>query len=345
VVSTVTSTSPAHGTPLLSVDDLRVTFSGDRTVHAVRGLSYEIAVGERVGLVGESGSGKSVSALALLGLLPGHASSVSGSVIFDGQQLIGTRNRILRSVRGAKVGMIFQDPLISLNPVLTIGHQITEAVRAHRGLSHAAAGKRAVELLDLVGIAAPARRVHAYPHELSGGMRQRAMIAIALSCQPYLLIADEPTTALDVTVQAQILDLLRHLGAELGMATLLITHDLGVVAGFVDRVAVMYAGRVVEVGPTADVLADPAHPYTVGLLRALPRLDRPRQSELVPIEGAPPDLSTEPVGCPFRPRCAWAVPRCGEEDPPFEAAGTGRGFACWSPRHRAAAGAEFGDRG
>jgi oligopeptide/dipeptide ABC transporter ATP-binding protein len=343
MVSAVADTQTARGAPLLAVDDLRVTFTGDRTVHAVRGLSYAIAAGERLGLVGESGSGKSVSTLALLGLLPGHASSVTGSAAFAGQELIGTSDRVLRSVRGAKVGMIFQDPLVSLNPVLTIGRQITEGVRAHLGLSRAAANQRAVELLDLVGIAAPARRVKAYPHELSGGMRQRAMIAIALSCRPALLIADEPTTALDVTVQAQILDLLRRLRADMGMATLLITHDMGVVAGFVDRVAVMYAGRIVEIGPTREVLADPAHPYTVGLLRSLPRLDRPRQLELVSIDGAPPDLRTEPAGCPFRPRCASAVARCADEDPPLESEGTARGYACWSPRHRSAVAP--GDRG
>jgi oligopeptide/dipeptide ABC transporter ATP-binding protein len=336
VVTAAPGTAPVPGGPLLTVEGLRVTFTGERTVHAVRGLSYEIGPGERLGLVGESGSGKSVSTLALLGLLPAHSSEVTGSAVFAGQELIGASDRTLRAIRGAKVSMVFQDPLISLNPVLTIGRQITETVRVHTGLSKSAANERAVELLQLVGIAAPQRRVHAYPHELSGGMRQRAMIAMALSCQPALLIADEPTTALDVTVQAQILELLRRLRAELGMATLLITHDMGVVAGFVDRLAVMYAGRIVEIGPTQQVLSNPAHPYTVGLLRSLPRLDRPRQAELLSIEGAPPDLSTEPVGCPFRPRCAWAIDQCATEDPPLESAGPGRAHACWSPRHHEA---------
>lgn len=342
-MSAVSDTQTAHSGALLTVEDLRVTFTGERRVHAVRGLSYEIAEGERLGLVGESGSGKSVSTLALLGLLPVHSSSVTGSAKFAGQELIGTPDRVLRSLRGAKVSMVFQDPLVSLNPALTVGHQITETLRAHLGLSRAAATGRAVELLEMVGVAAPERRVNAYPHELSGGMRQRAMIAIALSCQPALLIADEPTTALDVTVQAQILELLRRLRAEMGMATLLITHDMGVVAGFVDRVAVMYAGRIVEIGPAQQVLADPAHPYTVGLLRSLPRLDKPRQPELLSIEGTPPDLSSEPVGCPFQPRCAWAIARCAEEDPPLEPAGPDRAHACWSPRHQEALVA--GDRG
>jgi oligopeptide/dipeptide ABC transporter ATP-binding protein len=330
------ATGSAPNAPLLTVKDLRVTFNGERTVHAVRGLSYEIAPGERLGLVGESGSGKSVSTLALLGLLPAHSSKVTGSAVFGGHELIGASDRSLRAIRGAKVSMVFQDPLISLNPVLTIGRQITETLRVHTTLSKTEASERAIELLQVVGIAAPKRRVTAYPHELSGGMRQRAMIAMALSCQPALLIADEPTTALDVTVQAQILELLRRLRDEFGMATLLITHDMGVVAGFVDRLAVMYAGRIVEIGPTQQVLADPAHPYTVGLLRSLPRLDRPRQPELLSIEGAPPDLRTEPVGCPFRPRCAWAIDRCAQEDPQLEPGSPGRAHACWSPRHHEA---------
>ena len=257
------------GSPLLTVDDLHVEFVGrNRTVRAVHGLSYEIRAGETLGLVGESGSGKSVSALSLLGLLPKRVSRVSrGSARFEGRELIGMHDEELRKVRGAKIAMIFQDPLSSLNPVLTIGRQITEALETHRSMNKRAANARAVELLDLVGIPGANRRVNDYPHQFSGGMRQRAMIAMALSCEPSLLIADEPTTALDVTIQAQILALLRRLREELGMAVLLITHDLGVVAGFADRLAVMYAGRLVEVGPTEDLLADPAHPYPIGLLR------------------------------------------------------------------------------
>ncbi len=302
--------------PLLAVDNLRVEFAARRVVHAVRGLSYTIAPGETLGLVGESGSGKSVSALALLGLLPKRVGRITaGSVRFEGRELVGLPEDQLRHVRGARIGMIFQDPLSSLNPVLTVGRQITEGLETHRGLNHTAASKRAVELLDMVGIPAARRRVHDYPHQFSGGMRQRAMIAMALACEPTLLIADEPTTALDVTIRAQILDLLGRLRAELRMAVLLITHDLGVVAGFADRLAVMYAGRIVETGQTEDVLARPEHPYTVGLLQSLPRLDRPRQAELKPIGGAPPDLASQIVGCPFAPRCAWRLELCWSVDP------------------------------
>jgi oligopeptide/dipeptide ABC transporter ATP-binding protein len=316
---TIVRDGPRPGEPLLSVRDLHVEFAGrGRVVRAVRGLSYEIRAGETIGLVGESGSGKSVSALSLLGLLPKRASRIaSGSALFEGQEILHLPDAKLRKIRGARIAMIFQDPLSSLNPVLTIGRQITEAVEAHRAVSHKEARKRAVELLELVGIPGAAQRVDNYPHQFSGGMRQRAMIAMALSCEPSLLIADEPTTALDVTIQAQILELLRRLRTELHMAVLLITHDLGVVAGFADRLAVMYAGRLVELGPTETLLADPAHPYTVGLLRSLPRLDRPRQEALTPIEGSPPDLASELRGCPFAPRCAWRLDICATADPPL----------------------------
>jgi oligopeptide/dipeptide ABC transporter ATP-binding protein len=313
----------ATGTPLLAVKDLQVEFTGrGRVVRAVRGLSYEIMPGETIGLVGESGSGKSVSALSLLGLLPKRAGRVTGgSAEFEGEEILHLSEQRLRQIRGARIAMIFQDPLSSLNPVLTIGRQITEAITTHRGGSQQQARKRAVELLELVGIPGAARRVDDYPHQFSGGMRQRAMIAMALSCEPSLLIADEPTTALDVTIQAQILELLRRLRDELGMAVLLITHDLGVVAGFADRLAVMYAGRLVELGPTESILSDPAHAYTVGLLRSLPRLDRPRQDALTPIEGSPPDLASELVGCPFAPRCAWRRDVCWHDDPALAHAG------------------------
>jgi oligopeptide/dipeptide ABC transporter ATP-binding protein len=304
---------------LLTVDDLHVEFAGrQRTVRAVRGLSYMIRPGETLGLVGESGSGKSVSALSILGLLPKRVGRVSaGSARFDGQELIGMPENQLRRIRGARIAMIFQDPLSSLNPVLTIGRQITEALETHRGMGRKESTTRAIELLEMVGIPGASGRIKDYPHQFSGGMRQRAMIAMALSCEPSLLIADEPTTALDVTIQAQILSLLRRLREELGMAVLLITHDLGVVAGFADRLAVMYAGRLVEQGPAEDLLAGPAHPYTIGLLKSLPRLDQPRQAALTPIEGSPPDLAADLVGCPFAPRCAWRLEDSWLTNPPL----------------------------
>ncbi|ADB51367.1 ABC transporter ATP-binding protein [Conexibacter woesei] len=325
--------------PLLSVRDLHVEFRTRRgTVRAVRGLSYDVCQGEAVGLVGESGSGKSVSALAVLGLLPRRTARIAaGSIRLRGDELVGLGEKRLRALRGAVVSLIFQDPLSSLNPVLTIGRQITEQLEAHGRAEGAAARARAVELLEQVGIPDAPRRVDQHPHELSGGMRQRAMIAMALSCEPALLIADEPTTALDVTIQAQILELLAELRETLGMSLLLITHDLGVVAGFTDRVAVMYAGRIVEQGPTEPLLARPAHPYAQGLLASIPRLDRPRQAQLTPIPGVPPNLGAEIAGCPFRPRCAHAVERCAAADPPLEPledAGwdPARSVACWRPR-------------
>ncbi len=316
---------------MLEVSDLAVDFvQTGSTVHAVRGLSYSVARGEALGLVGESGSGKTVSALTILGLLPrGVARAVHGSVRFEGADLVGMDDHELRALRGARVSMVFQDPLSSLNPVMPIGRQLTEAIGVHLHLTGSAARKRAIEALDMVGIPRPERRFSHYPHQFSGGMRQRVMIAMALCCRPDLLLADEPTTALDVTIQAQILDLLNRLRRELGMSLLLISHDLGVVADTTDRVAVMYAGRIVEVGQTRDVLANPRHPYTLGLLRSIPRLDRPRRTELTAIEGTPPDLSAELAGCPFRPRCAWAIPRCSSVDPPLEAVAPDHSAACW----------------
>ena len=317
-------------TTLLDVRDLRVELSTRRgLVHAVRGLSYSIAQGESLGLVGESGCGKSVSSLAVLGLLPEGTTRVSGSISFDGRELVGLPDSELRKIRATRIALVFQDPLSSLNPVLTIGRQITEVLEAHGILRGRSATVRAVELLDMVGIAEPSRRVQQYPHELSGGMRQRAMIAMALACDPSLLIADEPTTALDVTIQAQILELLDELRERLNMSLLLITHNLGVVARFTDRVALMYAGRIVEMGRTAEILETPKHPYTLGLLRSIPRLDRPRRSLLTPIPGTPPENSSEFVGCPFRARCTFAVSRCAVEDPPLEPIGVERGVACW----------------
>jgi peptide/nickel transport system ATP-binding protein len=322
----------ADAEPLIEVRDLHVEFTSRWGVtRAVRGLSYTIARGESLGLVGESGSGKSVSALALLGLMPRHGARIShGSVTFEGQELVGLSEAEMRRIRAVRVAVVFQDPLSSLNPVMTIGRQITEVLEAHDILHGKAAWERARELLQLVGIPEPGRRLRQYPFELSGGMRQRAMIAMALSCSPSLLIADEPTTSLDVTIQAQILELLEGLRKTLNMSLLLITHNLGVVARFSDRIAVMYAGRIVESGPTARLLEHPNHPYTSGLLRSIPRLDQPPRSQLVPIAGSPPDLRRAVAGCAFRARCELALERCAVEDPPLREAGGQTWVACWA---------------
>ena len=318
---------------LLEVRGWKVEFpTRGAPVRAVRGIEFSIDRGETVGLVGESGSGKSVTVLGLLSLLPPTA-VISGEAFFEGRDLRLHSSSQLRKVRGGQIGIIFQDPLSSLNPVLTIGNQIGEALRLHRGLRGSAARSRAVELLDLVGIADASRRLGQYPHELSGGMQQRVMIAAALACEPKLLIADEPTTALDVTIQAQILELLARLRTELGMAVLLITHDLGVVAGFADRVNVMYAGSIVETGDTAAVLSNPRHPYTLGLLRSVPRLDRPREEEVVPIPGRPPDLRALLESCAFAPRCAFAFDRCLTSRPGLIEVQNGRSAACWLAEH------------
>jgi len=331
-MSTPHTADRAEREVLLAVDDLRVEFAGPRPVRAVRGLSYELRQGEVLGIVGESGSGKSVSALSLLRLLPEQTSRITdGRAMFEGRDLLALPVEELEDVRGERIGMVFQDPLIYLNPVLTVGEQITESLLRHRDVDKKQALARAAQLLESVGIPNATQRLADYPHQFSGGMRQRAMIAMALACDPVLLIADEPTTALDVTIQAQILDLLRQLSEDTGMSLLLITHDLGVVAGITDRIAVMYAGRVVETGDAVDLLADPRHPYTVGLLRSLPRLDRPREEELTPIVGTPPDLASDLVGCPFRPRCAYAIERCVTEDPPLVTLDDGRITACWNP--------------
>ncbi len=295
--------------PLLEVRDLAVEFvTQDGIVHAVNGISYALREGEALGIVGESGCGKSVSALTLMRLIP----TPPGRII-----------------RGHEIAMIFQDPMTSLNPVLTVGRQISEALELHKGLDRKAARQRTIELLEMVGIPSARTRVDDYPHQFSGGMRQRVMIAMAISCEPRLLIADEPTTALDVTIQAQILDLIQRLRRELGMAVILITHDLGVVAGLCDRIAVMYAGYIVEEAPAEDLFADPRHPYTLGLLRSIPRIDEPRRERLIPIEGMPPDLINLPVGCPFAPRCAYAVDRSELEMPELRAVAPGHKVACW----------------
>ena len=317
--------------PLLEVDGLAVEFpTPDGVVSAVNGVSFSVAEGETLAVVGESGSGKSVTAMAAMGLVEAPGRVTAGSVRFGGADLLTLPDEERRRVRGPGMAMIFQDPLSALNPVFSVGFQIGEMLRVHRGLGRREARAAAVELLERVRIPGAAGRVGDYPHQFSGGMRQRVMIAMALALGPRLLVADEPTTALDVTVQAQILELLAGLQGETGMGLLLITHDLGVVAEVADRVAVMYAGRIVETGATADVLVAPAHPYTRGLLASMPGR-RPGQ-RLEPLAGAPPSLSRIPPGCPFHPRCPWVVDRCRTEQPPLHDPAAGadqRGSACW----------------
>ncbi|MEU4162606.1 ABC transporter ATP-binding protein [Actinoplanes sp. NPDC026670] len=302
-------------TVLLEVDDLTVGFpTEDGLVRAARGVSYQVSRGESVGIVGESGSGKSVTSLAVMGLLPRNA-RVSGSVRFLGEELLGRSDDQMSKVRGSRIAMVFQDTSTSLNPVYTIGAQIAEAVRAHNAVSQRQAMRRAVELLDVVGIPDPARRAGGYPHEMSGGMRQRVVIAIAMANDPELIIADEPTTALDVTVQAQVLEALAAARRETGAALILITHDLGVIAGHTDRVNVMYAGKLVETGAVDEIFYEPRMPYTLGLLGSLPRIDESGRRRLTPITGSPPSLIDLPPGCPFRPRCPKARDLCREAEP------------------------------
>ena len=316
---------------MLSVRDLRVTFrTEDATVRAVRGLTFDLAPGEILGIVGESGSGKSAAAMALTALNRSANATLEGEVMLAGRNLLTLRERQLRPVRGAEIAMIFQDPMTSLTPVYRVGSLIAEVLRAHESLSRSEARARAIELLAEVGIPDPAGRVDDYPHEFSGGMRQRVMIAMALACNPSVLVADEPTTALDVTIQAQILRLIRRLRSEFDTAVVLITHDLGVVAQVADRVAVMYAGRFVEEGPTAEVFGSPRHPYTLGLLASVPRTDRPRRRLLRAISGQPPPMTMDDDGCAFRPRCYAAHAACSERP---ELADRGGGpehrDACW----------------
>ena len=309
--------------PLLAIRDLHTEFrTGAGVVRAVDGISYTVDPGETVAIVGESGSGKSVSAMSILRLIPDPPGRITqGEVLFDGRDLMGLTEEEMREIRGGDIGMVFQEPMTSLNPVLTIGRQLTEGLQTHRGSDKAPAHRRAVELLGLVGIADPVRRLKQYPHQLSGGMRQRVMIAIALACQPKLIIADEPTTALDVTIQAQILELMKRLTQQLHVALIIITHNLGVVARYANRVNVMYAGRIVESGTAHAIYHDPRHPYTMALLRSVPRLDRPRQMRLDPVEGQPPDLTRLDSGCAFRPRCRFAAPACAEARPVLTQAG------------------------
>jgi oligopeptide/dipeptide ABC transporter ATP-binding protein len=318
--------------PLLSVEDLHVQFWTRRgTIYAVNGISFDIAPGETLGIVGESGCGKSVTSLAILGILPRAGKVVQGTATFGGRDLLHLSDRQLRRVRGKEIAMIFQDPMTSLNPVLTIGRQISEALETHFGMRGRAAQKRAAELLDRVGIPAANKRVRDYPHQFSGGMRQRAMIAMALACKPKLMIADEPTTALDVTIQAQILDLLRELVAEENAALILITHDLGVVAGMCERINVMYSGLFMETGSATQLFSRPRHPYTVGLLQSIPRLDAARRERLHPIEGIPRDMLQAPQACPFQPRCRYEVEQSRNEVPPLEEIEPGHKVACFNP--------------
>ncbi len=330
------------GEYLLEVQDLKTYFKVKAgRVHAVDGVSFAVKPGEKVGVVGESGCGKSVTALSIMRLVPHPPGEFAGgSVLFDDQDLLDLPERDMRKIRGARIGMIFQDPMTCLNPTMPVGRQIGEALRIHLKLDKDEANKRAIALLEQVGIPAAAERVNSFPHQFSGGMRQRVMIAIALACNPKLLIADEPTTALDVTVQAQILELIDGVCSEFGTAVILITHDLGVVAGMTDRVVVMYAGKVVETAPTDELFANPRHPYTLGLLSSVPRLDEERHSQLRTIEGSPPDLVKPPTGCPFMPRCAFARAICRTKPPLESLPGAANHLkACWvdvsDPREQA----------
>ena len=318
--------------PLLAVEDLHVRFWTRRgTVHAVNGISFDIAPGETLGIVGESGCGKSVTSLAILGLLARNGRVESGRAVFDGRDLIRQSDRALRSIRGREIAMIFQDPMTSLNPVLTIGRQIREALETHFGMGRKEADATAAEALDRVGIPSAKERIRDYPHQFSGGMRQRAMIAMALACRPKLLIADEPTTALDVTIQAQILDLLRALVAEENASLILITHDLGVVAGMCERVNVMYGGMFMETGSAEQLFGTPRHPYTLGLLQSVPRLDAARRARLQPIEGAPPNMLRVPTACPFQPRCRYEIDLSRQQVPPLVEIEPGHQVACFNP--------------
>ncbi len=315
--------------PLLDIRGLHTEFrTGAGIVRAVDGISYTVNAGETVAIVGESGSGKSVGAMSILRLIPDPPGRITaGEVLFDGRDLLKLSEEEMRRLRGSQIGMIFQEPMTSLNPVLTIERQLTETLEQHRAATRAQAVERAMDLLRLVGIADAGRRLQQYPHQLSGGMRQRVMIAIALACDPKLIIADEPTTALDVTIQAQILELMKELTQRLNIALIVITHNLGIVARYATRVNVMYAGRIVESGSAAAIYHDPRHPYTIALLRSVPRLDRPRQARLEPVEGQPPDLTRLDAGCAFRPRCRFAVDACAGSRPVLQRAGDGDHFA------------------
>ena len=317
---------------LLEVRDLQTHFfTQGGVVKAVDGVSYDLEAGETLGLVGESGCGKSVSALSIMRLIPDPpGKTVGGEVIFDGQDLLKLPDDQMRRVRGKQISMVFQEPMTSLNPVLSIERQLTESLELHLGMSKAEARREAVRRLEQVGIPDPERRIKQFPHQFSGGMLQRVMIAMALSCNPRLIIADEPTTALDVTIQAQILELMKNLSREYGVSLIIITHNLGVVARYADRVNIMYAGRIIERGTARDIYRYPSHPYTLGLLNSVPRLDLPRKAKLDPVEGQPPDLMNLPAGCAFRERCRFAIERCAEEIPPLQAVSDGHFSACFA---------------
>ena len=317
--------------PLLQVKDLRTYFYTDEgVVKAVDGITYDVQEGETLALVGESGCGKSISALSLLKLIPiPPGRIVSGEVLFDGEDLLKLEEDEIRKIRGNRISMVFQEPMTSLNPVLTIGKQLTEALELHLKLDKQAATQRAIQLLEMVGVAEADRRIGDYPHQFSGGMRQRVMIAMAMACNPKILIADEPTTALDVTIQAQVLEVMARLSHEFGTAVIIITHNLGVVARYADRVNVMYAGKIIESSSAATVYSDPRHPYTLGLLASVPRLDLAAVEKLVPIEGLPPDLARLPPGCSFYPRCTFRTDKCREEYPPLQLVGENHYAACW----------------
>ena len=316
---------------LLDIHNLHTQFrTSAGVVRAVDGISYDVQQGETVAIVGESGCGKSVGAMSILRLIPDPPGKiVEGTIEFEGRNLLELEDEEIRKVRGGQISMVFQEPMTSLNPVLTIGQQLTETIVLHLGMSEAEAEARALDLLGMVGISDAARRLKQYPHHLSGGMRQRVMIALALSCEPKLIIADEPTTALDVTIQAQILELMKDLSRRLGVALIIITHNLGVVARYADRVNVMYAGKIVEMGSAEQVYHNPCHPYTVGLLASVPRMDQHRGKRLVPIEGQPPDLTRLDNGCSYRFRCRWAIDKCGTDFPPLEEVADGQVAACW----------------
>ena len=316
---------------LLEIDRLKTQFfTSAGIVKAVDGVSYTVDEGETVAVVGESGCGKSVTAMSILRLIPWPPGKiVDGAIHFNGRDLLQLSEDEMRNVRGKDISMIFQEPMTSLNPVLTIGLQLTETMLTHTSASDEDAQTRAIELLDMVGIAEPERRLAQYPHHLSGGMRQRVMIAMALACQPKLIIADEPTTALDVTIQAQILELMKNLTRDLGVAMIIITHNLGVVARYADRVNVMYAGKIIEYGSAADIYYRPHHPYTLALLKSVPRMDQPRQAKLDPVEGQPPDLTMLDGGCAFRSRCRYATDDCAKGLPFLESVGPGHFTACF----------------
>ncbi|MCL4535832.1 MAG: ABC transporter ATP-binding protein [Bacteroidetes bacterium] len=316
---------------LLQVNNLQTQFvTGDGVVKAVDGVTWHVSEGECLGIVGESGCGKSVSLLSVMRLIPMPPGQIAGGeIIFEGRNLLELHEDEMRRVRGKQMAMIFQDPMTSLNPVLTINRQISEALMLHMGMNSEQARKRAIELMKMVGIPSAEQRIDNYPHQFSGGMRQRVMIAMGLSCQPKLLIADEPTTALDVTIAAQIIELVKNLRKQFGMAIIWITHDLGIVAGLTDRMIVMYAGHLVETATTKDLYGRPSHPYTQGLLKSVPRLDEARKERLVPIDGLPPDLIALPPGCPFEPRCTFSKDICRHERPKLRTIGPDHQIACW----------------